>query len=42
MVKAEVALARGRRKGDKRQVIREREASREALAATRRASKRDR
>ncbi len=39
-VKAELALARGKKKGDKRQVIKEREANREAFSAARRAMKR--
>jgi SsrA-binding protein len=41
LIKAELAMARGRKKGDKRQVIKEREANREAFAA-RRATKRER
>jgi SsrA-binding protein len=40
LIKAEVALARGKRKGDKRHVIKEREANRDALSATRRETKR--
>jgi SsrA-binding protein len=39
LIKAEIALATGKKKGDKREAIKNREASREAMAAVRRARK---
>jgi SsrA-binding protein len=39
LIKAEIALATGKKKGDKRESIKQREASREAMSAIRRARK---